>query len=204
MNPETLDGIWISHFHADHGFGVPPLLVRFWEEARTRDLHFFGQQGIESFVRQCLELAYPNFYQRLTFRLDFTEVEPGKPVTAFGLSWRSAVNGHPQRDLALRLEAKGKSIFYSGDGHPTPESRALAQGVDLIVHEAFGISKEVKGHGSVAGCLDMAIASQARKLALVHIQRQVRRERLDEIKELATSAGYLEVIIPRPGDHLTI
>ena len=32
LDVETLDGIWISHFHADHAFGLPALLVRLWEE----------------------------------------------------------------------------------------------------------------------------------------------------------------------------
>jgi hypothetical protein len=50
----------------------------------------------------------------------------------------------------------------------------------------------------------MARACGARRLALVHIQRDVRRDRFDEIKELASSAEGLEVIIPIPGDRLNI
>ncbi len=204
LDVETLDGIWISHFHADHAFGIPALLVRFWEEKRTRELHILGQKGIESFVLKCLDLAYPNFLPRLGFSLWFMEVEPGEPVMALGLSWRTAVNDHPQRDLALRLDAEGKSVFYSGDGCPTSETHALAEGVHLIVHEAFHLSKDIPGHGTIAGCLDMARTSRAKRLALVHIQRDVRRERFDEIKELAHSVEGLEVLIPETGDRLTI
>jgi len=96
LEADTLDCIWISHFHADHAFGLPSLLVRFWEEKRKKDLCFLGQKGIESFVLKCLELAYPNFYPRLRFSLRFEEVEPGKPLIAFGCSWSSAVNDHPE------------------------------------------------------------------------------------------------------------
>ena len=71
MQPDTLDGIWISHFHADHAFGLPALLVRFWEEKRKEELCFLGQKGIESFVLKCLDLAYPKFYSRLGFSLRF-------------------------------------------------------------------------------------------------------------------------------------
>jgi ribonuclease Z len=204
LDVETLDGIWISHFHADHAFGLPPLLVRFWEEKRNKDLYFLGQEGIESFVLKCLDLAYPNFLPRLEFSLRFIEVEPGEPVTALGLSWRTAVNDHPQRDLALRLDAEGTSVFYSGDGRPTSEPRALAEGVHLIVHEAFHLSKDIPGHGTIAGCLDMAQACRAKRLALVHIQRDVRRERFDDIKELVNSVEDLEIFIPEPGDRLNI
>jgi len=204
LDVETLDSIWISHFHADHAFGLPALLVRFWEEKRTKDLHILGQKGIESFVLRCLDLAYPNFLPRLEFSLRFMEVEPGETVTALGLYWRTAVNDHPQRDLALRLDAESKSVFYSGDGRPTSETRALAEGVHLIVHEAFHLSTDIPGHGTITGCLEMARACKASRLALVHIQRDVRRERFDEIRELANSAKNLEVLIPEPGDRLKI
>ena len=204
LNVETLDAIWISHFHADHAFGLPPLLVRFWEEKRTKDLHILGQKGIESFVLKCLDLAYPNFLPRLEFSLRFVEVEPEEPGTALGLSWRTAVNDHPQRDLALRLDVEGKSVFYSGDGRPTSETRALAEGVNLIVHEAFHLSKDIPGHGTIAGCIEMAQSCGARRLALVHIQRDVRRDRFHEIKELVNSVEDLEILIPELGDRVTI
>jgi ribonuclease Z len=204
LNPNALNGIWISHFHADHAFGIPALLVRFWEEKRNEDLHIFGQQGVESFVRRCLDLAYPNFYPRLGYSLLFKQVEPGEPITALDLSWSTAVNDHPQRDLALRLDMKGKSLFYSGDGRPNSDTNVLAKGVHLIIHEAFRLSEETPGHGTIAGCLEMARSSGARTLALVHIQRQVRRDRLDEIRELITSIQDIEVLIPDPGDNLTI
>ena len=204
MHPDTLDGIWISHFHADHAFGLPALLVRFWEEKRKKDLCFLGQKGIESFVFKCLNLAYPKFHPRLGFSLLFEEVEPGDTLTTFGLSWSTAVNDHPQRDLALRLAAKEKTLFYSGDGRPTSETRSLATGVDLLVHEAFHLSKDIPGHGTIAGCLEMARACKAKRLALVHIQRDVRRERFEEIRELARSVQDVEVIIPKPGDRIVI
>jgi len=204
LDVETLDAIWISHFHADHAFGIPPMLVRFWEEKRKKDLYFLGQEGIESFVLRCLDLAYPNFLPRLEFSLRFVEVEPGKPVTALGMYWRTAVNDHPQRDLALRLDSAGASVFYSGDGRPTTETRALAEGVHLIVHEAFHLSKDIPGHGTITGCLEMAQSCRASRLALVHIQRDVRRERFDEIKELVHSIKDFEILIPEPGDRLSV
>lgn len=204
LHPDTLDGIWISHFHADHGFGLPALLVRFWEEKRKKGLYLLGQKGIESFVLRCLDLAYPNFLPRLSFALQFQEIEPGEPVTAFDLTWSTALNDHPQRDLALRLETDRKSVFYSGDGRPTSETQALAEDVDLIIHEAFHLFEDIPGHGTIAGCLEMARACRAKRLALVHIQRNVRREKFEEIKELAKFVQECEVLVPEAGDRLNI
>lgn len=204
LQPDTLDAIWISHFHADHAFGIPPLLVRFWEEKRKKELYFIGQKGIETFVVKCLDLAYPYFYSRLEFSLRFEEVEPARPLKALGMSWITAVNDHPQRNLALRMEGQGKSLFYSGDGRPTSETWTLAKGVDLMVHEAFHLSRQIPGHGTIAGCLEMARDCGAKRLALVHIQRDIRSERLEEIKELAGSVQEVEVLLPEPGDRMII
>jgi hypothetical protein len=50
----------------------------------------------------------------------------------------------------------------------------------------------------------MARACRAKRLALVHIQRDIRREKFQEIKVLARSVQDLEVIIPEPGDKIVI
>ena len=86
----------------------------------------------------------------------------------------------------------------------TPETRGLAHHAHLIIHEAFKLSRETPGHGTVSGCLEMAQDCRAKKLALVHIQREVRKERIDEIRELSASIQGLQIFIPAPGDRLRI
>src|SRR3954452_18272937 len=41
LYPE-LDAVALTHFHADHAFGLAPLLVRFAEEGREEPLGIFG------------------------------------------------------------------------------------------------------------------------------------------------------------------
>jgi len=201
---DKLDGIWISHFHGDHYFGLPALLVRFWEEGRSKVLTILGQKGIDSFTRKSLDLAYPGFYKKLEFPIRFLEVEPKKDVEVFGLTFQAADNSHSQRDLALRIDAQGKSIYYSGDGKATPESMALAKGSQLIIHEAFHIETEIPGHGTVTGSIDMAKRCEASNLALVHIQRNVRRQVIDRMQQFTHPAGSLNVIVPEPGYRMTL
>lgn len=199
-----LDGIWISHFHGDHFLGLPALLVRFWEEGRSKALTLLGQKGIDSFTRKSLDLAYPGIYEKLKFPVRFIEVEPNKDVEIFGLTFQSADNNHSQRDLALRIEAHGKSIYYSGDGKATPESMAIADASQLIIHEAFHIETETPGHGTVTGSIDMAKRCEASDLALVHIQRKVRRQVIDRMQEFTNLAGSLNVMVPEPGHKITL
>ncbi len=44
-DPNDLDALWISHFHGDHFFGVPALLLRFWEMKRSKALAIVSQSG---------------------------------------------------------------------------------------------------------------------------------------------------------------
>ena len=201
---DILDGIWISHFHGDHCLGIPALLVRFWEEGRKKALTLLGQKGIATFIRTSLDLAYPGMYERLGFPLKYLEVEPEKEVTIFGLIFQSAVNSHSQRDLALKINAQEKSIYYSGDGKATPESMVLAKGSQLIIHEAFSLEAEVPGHGTVTGSIKMAKECGASNLALVHIQRKVRSQVIDEMQRFTHMAGSLNLMVPEPGFRIAL
>lgn len=134
---EDLEAVWVSHFHGDHFFGVPLLLLRLWELERRKPLFVLGPAGVEAKVRQALDLAYPNFAAKMHYPLLFREVEPGVQVEVAGYQWRTAAGMHSQRALALRLEDGEHALFYSGDGRPTPATEKLAAGCGLVVHEAF-------------------------------------------------------------------
>jgi ribonuclease Z len=202
--PDSLDAIWISHLHGDHALGLPPLLVRAWEEGRRKPLLILGQKGIGSFTRQAVDLAYPGFYEKLAFPIRFAEIEPGGNVELLGLTFSTAETSHSQRNLALRIDAEAQSIYYSGDGKPTPESTLLAQGCHLIIHEAFHMETELPAHGTVTGSVDMAKRSGTSNLALVHIQRKARAQVIENLERLRDLAGSVRLMVPEPGDRITL
>lgn len=201
-DPEDLDAIWISHFHGDHFFGMPALLLRLWEMKRTRPLIIAGQDGIEEVIRGAVQLAYPNFLKKLAYPLDFVSVRPGEARVIAGLEWGFAINGHGQQDLAVRIADGERSVFYSGDGEPTPDTLSLARGCDLVIHEAFRLKEASGGHGTVSRCIDFAREAGVRALALVHVQREERRDRYQEILRTLEQADDLHALLPEPGDML--
>jgi len=200
-DPDNLDAIWISHFHGDHFFGLPALLTRFWEMKRAKPLLILGQRGTEEMVVQTLRLAYSSVMDRLAYDIRFLTVEPGEVVQAAGVSWRSAVNGHSQRDLAVRIEDGAKKLFYSGDGLSTDETLSIALGADLVIHEAFRLDAEMPGHANMVKCIDFARRAKARALALVHIERNERRSRREEILKVSAKVRDFEVFMPAQGDE---
>jgi ribonuclease Z len=203
-DPEDLDAIWISHFHGDHFFGLPALLARFREMKRRKPLLILGQRTIDQIVPQTLRLAYPSMLDKVAYDIRFQTVEPGEVVEAAGITWQSAVTGHPQRDLAVRMERGGKSLFYSGDGPPTDETLRLAGGADLLIHEAFRLDTDTPGHANIMDCIDFARRAEARSLALVHIERNERRHRREDILRVSGDVKDFKVLVPEPGDEVEI
>jgi ribonuclease BN (tRNA processing enzyme) len=203
-DPDDLDAVWISHFHGDHFFGLPALLTRFQEMKRKKPLLVLGQRSIERIVTQTLELAYPSIMSKFAYDIRYLAVEPEETVEAAGFTWRSAVNGHAQKDLAVRIESGGKSVFYSGDGLATDESVQLARGADLAIHEAFRLDTNTAGHGTVESCIDFARKAKVPSLALVHIERNERRERRQDILRVIEEVKDFKLMMPEPGDEVDI
>jgi len=201
---DCLDALWISHFHGDHFFGVPLLFLRLWEMDRRKPLFVLGPAGVKAKIRQALDLAYPNFGAKMHYPLLFREAEPDVCLEAAGFQWRTAAGLHSQRALALRLEDGERALFYSGDGRPTPATENLVRGCDVAVHEAFRLADETPGHGSVRGCLDFARRTGVPALALLHIQREERLRRHQEIEVAIRRHPPCRVWLPEPGESLAV
>lgn len=198
----TLDGVWLSHFHGDHTMGLPVLLLRLQEEGRDRPLLLLGQKGLESFCRRLMDVAYPGFYEKLEFPLAYCEVEPGRHKEFQGLGLSTALTEHSQRNLGLKIQGSGSSVYYSGDGKPGPDCARLAAGCALIIHEAFHAERDHPGHGTAVGAAAFAKAGGASVLALVHVQRGARGQVQDLLPSLRKEGHPLEILLPLPGNGL--
>lgn len=206
LNPpaEELQVLWISHFHGDHFLGTPLLLLWFWEMKRESALNIVGPLGIEEAIRNAMNLAYPNLLGRLGYSMSFHEVKPGNELLIAGSTWKSEYNEHSQPSLSLRLELYGKAIFYSGDGRPTSKTQTLATDCDLVIHEAYGFDDTTPGHGSISTCLEFARNAGVKRLALIHMQRDIRPQALDLIKHLQEKYTDLEIFMPEKGDSMVL
>jgi len=199
-NPIGLDAVFISHFHADHYFGLPALIARSIEEGRSKRLTILGPSGIESRVSRLMDLAYSNALSRAGFEIFFIECVPGEDFKHSGFRFRFALNDHSMPCLAIRLDAGGKSLYYSGDGKPTDDTVDLAGNCDLVVHEAFTLDEITTGHGDVGTALEMASRSGAKACALVHMRRSIRHTMMDMIRMAIGTKPDVNAFVPEPGD----
>jgi ribonuclease BN (tRNA processing enzyme) len=201
---EELQMLWISHFHGDHFLGTPLLLLWFREMKRQSPLNILGPPGVEAAVRKAMHLAYPNLLDRLEYSLSFHEITPGNGLRLAESTWKGEYTEHSQPCLSLRLELNGKAIFYSGDGRPTPMTKSLAMECDIIIHEAYELDDMIPGHGSIRTCLEFARNAGVKRLALVHMQRDVRMQAMKAIKRYQEKYQDLEITVPERGSSMII
>jgi ribonuclease BN (tRNA processing enzyme) len=201
---DQLDVVWVSHFHGDHFLGVPLLILRFSEMNRRAPLTIVGQKGIADKISLALELAYPGLQAHLSFSLVYREIMPGPPQQINGFVWQTAYNEHSQPCQALRLANSNSSLFYSGDGRPTPDTLALAKNCDIIIHEAYRFQEETPGHGSITGCIEFAKKADAARLALLHIQHTDRQQFMVEIRNIVKDIPGIKILLPESGETIKI
>ena len=132
-----IDAAFISHFHADHFFGMPFLFLASRYEGRTRDLTIVGPPGIEERTHGLMSLGYPHLLDDAPFGVRFVQVSDGHCDQVCGLDFSAARVDHVEQldCFAYRAEPAGRSVVYSGDTTLCPGLLRLSKGADVIVLE---------------------------------------------------------------------
>ena len=81
VDPNSINGIVLSHLHGDHFGGVPFLVLDGQFARRTRELAVWGPPGTAARLQQALELMFPGSTGvERRFAVRVTEVAPGISV----------------------------------------------------------------------------------------------------------------------------
>ena len=139
-NPGDIEVIFISHFHGDHYFGLPFLLLEFAELAqREKDLTIIGPPGIQKRTEAATNLAFANVFRKRQrgYHLNFVEAKNGRAGEAGGCAYTPFKVQHvPDLEaFAFRAEIGGRVIAYSGDTALCDALVPLADDADLFVAE---------------------------------------------------------------------
>jgi ribonuclease BN (tRNA processing enzyme) len=194
-DPNQIDAVYISHGHADHYFGLPALLGRFWEDGRTKRLVILTQSALLEPIRGLMEAGYRQLAARFQYEIEYRSAEPGRTLELCGSRFDFAPTEHSVTNYALRIR-NGGTFCYSGDGMFTKESMALFKSADLVVHEAYWFEAS-HVHADIDGLIAMADQQSVGRLALVHVQRTLRRDPA-RILTAMSRAGSTNVSLPEP------
>ena len=179
VNLDTLTDLILTHYHPDHVSGVPSLLMGMWLLGRTKPLNIYGLNHTLKRVKNMMKAydwqTWPRFFPVL-----FTTVpEQTMTLVLEQEEWRifsSPVN-HMIPNIGLRIEfLQKKVVAYSSDTEPCPAVIQLAQGAEVLIHEAAGNST---GHTSPAQAGEIAQEANVKSLYLIHYPaREARSESL--------------------------
>jgi ribonuclease Z len=197
--PDFIDAIYISHAHADHYFGLPPLLVRMWEDGRRKPLTLISQKHVIEQIWQLMDLGYIGVRERFQFPIETIEASLWHEVSYREFQMRFAPGQHSVTNLAVRVETDGKVFCYSGDGMFTDDSRELFAAADLLLHEAYRF-EESPVHADIPRVIAMAEEAGVKHLILTHVQRAVRKHEA----RLLGLQSKVRLTLAAPGDRFEI
>jgi len=133
-----LECIYITHLHADHCFGLAPLLTYYLEENRQDPLTIIGPTGIKRLITRLSQQAYPSTLKKIPFKLIFIELPTGGTHAFKNLNFKTARSEHSVKNLSVRVTGpQQKNFCISGDGNLTKATKKLFAGTDLLLHEVY-------------------------------------------------------------------
>lgn len=137
FDANLIDIIYITHFHADHFFGLPALITRMIEEKRTKDLIILGQNNIEEVFNNTINLAYPNILNKKEFKIHFYKNYEFKQYKDY--SFFFAKTQHSVLNYSICIQSNNKSVVFSGDGAPSADLINMYKLTkpNIIIQECF-------------------------------------------------------------------
>jgi len=201
INLRNIKIIFISHFHGDHYFGLPALLLGMREENRNEKLLILSPANGKERIEKILELSYSTSLNNLKFEAECFEISPLiKKLELDSYIFKFSKNAHSIECLSVVIEdmkAK-KKIAYTSDGIPSKKFVEIAKNSDLLIAESY--AEGFGNHSSILKSAKLAKEINAKKLALVHI---FRKENIDEKLEKAKEI-FPEIFIAKDLQEMRI
>ena len=215
--PISLD-LFLSHLHWDHIQGIPffrpaydaATAIRIHGPEHGRPIRDLLGTGMD-------DPFFPVNLDALPAKLDIKAIQSAEERRVGPFHVRTVELFHPAPTLAYRVDADGRSLVYATDTEDPFSGKedpviALAQGVDLLIHDAQYQESDYKkgwGHSTVSSAVDVAIRANAKRLALYHHDPDRSDDALDEearaAQQLARDRGAaLEVLVAYEGLELAI
>ncbi|UWP80642.1 MBL fold metallo-hydrolase [Dactylosporangium fulvum] len=171
---DELDAIWISHLHADHSADLLTAYygALFADIQLAAPIPLYGPPGIAGRLAHFLTNTATRSPIESAFAVE--ELHDGHQVRVGALTLTSRAVAHGIPAFALRVEAMGRSLVYSGDTAPCPGLTRLAKGCDVLLCEAESAQAPSAGeqvHHTPEDTGDTARAAQAGRLIVTHVGR---------------------------------
>jgi ribonuclease BN (tRNA processing enzyme) len=169
ISSNDIEAVFISHYHADHFFGLPFVLLDARYGGRTKDLTIVGPPGIEARTRSLLELGYPGVIDSANYASRYVEVKDGSREHFGELALTAASVQHVDEFdcFAFRADFGGRCLVYSGDTTLCDGLLRLVVAADVIVTECS--VNNVPVHLGPSGVAEVARQAPGAKIIITHL-----------------------------------
>jgi ribonuclease BN (tRNA processing enzyme) len=144
----TLRSVFLTHHHSDHNADYGNLLLLAWTAGLRTRVDTWGPPPLDRMTRLFFEMNASDIAVRIDDEgrvplaplIHVHEIEEdGVAMQGDNLKVTAARVDHPPvvPAFAYRFDAPDRSIVISGDTRPSDALVRLAQGADVLVHEAF-------------------------------------------------------------------
>ncbi len=169
----ALDAVLLSHLHADHCIDLTGMYVAltYHPDGPSRPVAVVGPEGTGRRMADAYRAGPGGREDAMSRALDFHDHGPRpRRIGPFVVTAVPVV--HPVTAYALRVEAGGSALVFSGDTGPTPALVELARGADLALFEASfltGGANPPRLHLTAAEAADHARRAGIGRLLLTHL-----------------------------------
>ncbi|MGI8552126.1 MAG: MBL fold metallo-hydrolase [Dehalococcoidia bacterium] len=185
----AIDVIFLSHFHCDHSFGWPFLLLDYLVNRRQSDLWVVGPPGVEQFLNEMLYAGRIDHIVRLvqsevgSFPLHYVEVDE-QEQEAGPVRFRATRVEH---DATLEcfgfvVEHEGRQIGYSGDTQLCDGLRTIAARSEALVLEASARKGITGGHIDLSGVRQLRSEFPHVPFILTHVGKDIDSDGIAKVR----------------------
>ncbi len=186
IHHHQIQHIVLSHFHPDHISDLIPLMqAGAWSQRdpRQSDLHIYGPVGVRKLIDGLISIFGASSFQQPSYQIIVHEIT----ADHFSIAGRSFdfLSLPPSGNHGLRFNWQGKIYAITGDSHFHKEEINLLKHVDVGIIDA--------GHINDQEIVELAIATQARRIICSHLYRDLNETQLQAQAQAGGYTGTLQI-----------